>query len=154
QSKEIAHGRRNIEASTFVEIKFRPFISENVLPVIGAEWSCIFPLRVRNAVAFADSDPMTFTGGNRGALIRLVKRRNNARFFTAMSLPCFSVNWKRKIKRIAFWRKINGHIVVSARGIRFVHAAVVFGPVFVPLARSIGHWIVAGGFLADPEDGR
>src|SRR4029453_9974640 len=46
QSEVIAHSRRNIEAGAFVEIRLRPFVPENVLPMISAEWSGVFPLRI------------------------------------------------------------------------------------------------------------
>src|SRR5512133_2893070 len=59
QSEVVAHGRRNIEARAFVEIRLWAFVAEHVLPVVGAEWACIFPLRISSPVTFANGDPST-----------------------------------------------------------------------------------------------
>src|SRR5262249_17442736 len=132
QAKVIAHGRRNIEAGAFVQVWLWPFVSENVLPVIGAERSCVFPLRVCDAVAFTDGDPVVFTGGNRRALICFAEPGNNSRRFGPMTLPPFVVVRERAIKRIEFWREVYGDIIAATSRIRLVHAAVVFGPLIVP----------------------
>src|SRR5439155_20397175 len=46
QSKVIAHGGRDIQASTFIQVGFWPFVAKNVLPVIGTERAGVFPLRI------------------------------------------------------------------------------------------------------------
>ena len=55
----IPHGRRNIEAGTLVQVRLRPLILKDVLEMIGAERATIFPLRISDAIAFADRQPAT-----------------------------------------------------------------------------------------------
>ena len=54
------------------------------------------------------------------------------RRFRPMTLSRLVVVRKRAIKRIEFWREIYRHIVAATSGLRVVHAAVIFGPFFVP----------------------
>ena len=57
KSEVITHCRRNIEPCAVVQVRFRPLVAEDVLKVIGAERTAIFPLRVTGAVTFANRDP-------------------------------------------------------------------------------------------------
>ena len=57
EAKKITHGRRDIEPSTLIQIRLRALVSENILPVIGPEWSGIFPLCVDRTSAFSNRDP-------------------------------------------------------------------------------------------------
>src|ERR1700736_6525849 len=44
-TKVIAHGRRHIETRAAIQGWVRPFVAENLLPVIGAKRSRVLPLR-------------------------------------------------------------------------------------------------------------
>src|ERR1041385_243928 len=148
----VAHRGRHIKTGAFVEIRFWPFITKDVLPMISAKRSSIFPLRVRDAVAFANRDPAAFASRNSRALISFVKPRNNARRFRAVPLFRFVVIWKRAVKGIESRREFNGNVIAAMRRVRIVHAAIVFCPVLVPRACAIWHRIVSRRFLADPKD--
>src|SRR6266487_2110471 len=54
QLEIIAHGRRNIQTSSTIQIWFWPFILEHVLEVIGAKWTAILPLRIARAISFSN----------------------------------------------------------------------------------------------------
>ena len=58
QPKVVAHCRRNIQTSAMVEIGFGTFVAKNILEVIGAKRTAVFPLRVTSSIAFADRDPV------------------------------------------------------------------------------------------------
>src|SRR5439155_8932892 len=148
------HGRRDIEAGALVQIRFWPFAAKNVLPVIGAERTSIFPLRINCAIAFTDGNPATFASRDSRALISFVEPGNNARRFWPMALPRFVVIRKRAVKGIQSWREFHRNVIATMSRIRIVHPAIIFGPFFVPRACAIGNRIVTGWFLADPEHGR
>ena len=57
QTEIITDRRRNVQARPMVEIWLRPLILENVLKMISAKRTTIFPLRVASAIAFSDGDP-------------------------------------------------------------------------------------------------
>src|SRR6266446_10264963 len=56
----IAHSRGDIETGPAIQVRFRSLALENVLEVVGAEGSAIFPLGVANAIALADRQPAVF----------------------------------------------------------------------------------------------
>src|SRR5438034_9517746 len=59
----IAHCWRDIETGAVIQVRFRSFILKNVLEMVGAERSAIFPLGVANATAFADCQPAVCANG-------------------------------------------------------------------------------------------
>src|SRR2546421_187650 len=100
--------------------------------MICAERSGVFPLRIGDAIAFADRHPSPFASGARRSLICFSKPRNNTRRFRPMALPCFVVVGKRAIKRVEPWREVYRNVIAAMSRIRVVHTAVVFRPFLVP----------------------
>jgi len=47
----IAHSRGHIETCPVIQVRFRSLILENILEMVGAEGSAIFPLSVANTIA-------------------------------------------------------------------------------------------------------
>jgi hypothetical protein len=68
EAKIIANRRRNIEPGTAVQVRFGPFVLEDVLEMVGAKRPAVFPLGVGGLVAFADGDPTVFADGPPGSL--------------------------------------------------------------------------------------
>ena len=62
--EKIADRWGNVEACAFVQIWFGPLVPKNVLPMIGAKRTRVFPLCVRNAIAFADRHPVALACAN------------------------------------------------------------------------------------------
>src|SRR5207237_4792577 len=60
EPKIISHCRRDIETGTVIQVRLRSLILKNVLEMVGAKRSAIFPLGIANATAFADSQPAVF----------------------------------------------------------------------------------------------
>src|SRR6266576_33819 len=130
-SEIIAHGRRDIETGAFVQIGFGSFITKDILPVIGAERSCVLPLRINGSVTSADCDPTAFASRNRWALVRFLKPWNNPRGFRPMSSSCLVAVRKRAVKWILPGREFYGDIITPMRGIGIIKPTVIFGPIFV-----------------------
>src|SRR5437773_11618129 len=84
----IAHGRRNIQTSSMVQIWFWPFILEHVLEMIGAEWAAIFPLRIASTIPFSDGDPVIFAHGLTRSGVKLFEPRNHERSFRFKLTMC------------------------------------------------------------------
>src|SRR5205085_4242889 len=49
ETEVIAHGRRDIETGSVIQIGLRPFVLENVLEMVSPERSAVFPLRITHA---------------------------------------------------------------------------------------------------------
>ena len=152
QCEIVADGWRDIEARAFIEIESRTFIAENVLPVIGTERSCVLPLRVSRAIAFADGDPSVFARRDGRALIRFFKPRYNAWRFEPMTCACLIVVRKRTIKWVLSRREFYRDVVASVGRIRVVKTAVISCPSFVPGTCAIWDGIISTRPFADPKD--
>ena len=85
EPQKIANCGRDVEAGAFVQIRLWPLVAKNILPVISAKWSRVFPLRVCDAIALADRNPASFARTHRRALICFFEPGNNARRFRAMA---------------------------------------------------------------------
>src|SRR5206468_5788806 len=151
--EKIPNSGRYIETGAFVQVGFWPFVTENVLPMVSAEWTSVFPLCIRDAITFANRDPPVFARRNSGTLIDFIEPGNNSRRFGPMTLLRFVVIWKRAVKRIQSRREVYGSVITAMSGIRIIKAAIIFGPLRVPGAYPIRNRIFWGRFLADPKDG-
>src|SRR4029453_8782572 len=112
-SEIVAHGRRDIEASPLIQIGFWAVIAKHILPVIGAERSGVFPLRINGSIAFADCDPSIFASRNSGSLIRFFEPGDNAFRFRAMACGRLVVVRKCAIEWILSWWDFCRDIMVS-----------------------------------------
>src|SRR5262245_24162750 len=154
QSEIISHRRGDIEASALIQIGFRPFIAKHVLPVVRAEWSCIFPLRISDPVALADCDPSIFASGNSWTLVRLLKPWNNTRRFRPVASMCFVIVGQCAVKWILLRRKFYRDIITSTGRIRIIETAVAFSPLFIPCTCAIWDEIISTRLFTDPKDCR
>src|SRR3954452_15044045 len=149
----ITNCRRNIETCAFIEIRLWPFVSENILPVVGSERPGVFPLRIGGSVALTDRHPASFAGGYRGPLIGLVEPRNNIWRFGTMTLLRFVVIGQCTVEGIESRGEFHRHIIAAMSRIRVIRPTVLFSPLCVPRAHAIGDGIVGRRFLANPENG-
>src|SRR5438874_11967622 len=107
------HGGRDIETRAPVQIGFRTFVAKNILPIIGAERSCVFPLRINRSIPFANRDPSILAGGNAGALVRFLEPRNDAGRFRPVTSSCFGVVWEGAVKRVLARRELYRNVVAA-----------------------------------------
>src|SRR3989442_7788151 len=96
---------------------FRTFVAKDILPIIGAERSCVFPLRINRSIPFANRDPSILAGGNAGALIRFLEPRNDAGRFRPVTIGCLVIVWKRAVKRSLSRRELYRDITAKMCGI-------------------------------------
>src|SRR5206468_10288179 len=97
-----------METRASVQIGFRAFVAKDILPIIGAERSCVFPLRINRSIPFANRDPSMLAGGNAGALVRFLEPRNNAGRFRTVTMACLVVVSEGAVKRVVPRRERDG----------------------------------------------
>src|SRR5436189_6140970 len=95
------HGGRDIETRSFVQIGFRAFVAKDILTIIGAERSCVFPLRINRSIPFANRDPSILAGGNAGTLVRFLEARHDDGRFRPVTIGCLEGVWECSVKRVA-----------------------------------------------------
>src|SRR5437667_11491322 len=139
-------------ARAFVQIEFRTFVAKDILPIIGAERSCVFPLRINRSIPFANRDPSILAGGNAGALVRFLEPRHDTRRFRPVTIDCLVVVWEGAVKRVLSRGELYRNVIAAMRGIWIVKSAVTSAPIFVPGAPPVRHRIVSARLLADPKD--
>src|SRR5437016_11155992 len=111
--------------------------------MIGAERSCVFPLRINRSIPFANRDPSILAGGNAGALVRFLEPRNDVGRFRPVTIGCLVVIWEGAVKRILSRRKFHRHVIAPVRRIWVVKTAVIPGPIFVPGTPPVRHGIIS-----------
>src|SRR5439155_8379411 len=121
-----------------------------VLPVVRPKRSSVFPLRVGDLVSLANRNPAVFANGDARPLIRFVEPWNDARRFGPVASGGFVVVGKRVVRWVLPRREFYRSIILSARWIGIVKAAVIFQPFFVPRAGAVGHWGAFVRFSPDP----
>src|SRR4029079_2979344 len=121
--------------------------------MVRSKWSCVFPLRKSNSIAFADGDPSVLAGGNGRTLVGLLKPRNNTRRFRPMPSMCFIVVRECAVKWILLRFEFYRDVITSMGGIWIVKTAVVFGPLFVPGTCAIRREIISTWQFPDPKNG-
>src|SRR5262249_237193 len=120
--------------------------------MVCPEGSRVFPLCIRDSIAFADRDPAIFAGGKSWALVRLLKPRDNTRRLRAVASMCFVVVRERAIKWVLSRCKFYRDIIAPFARIRIIEAAVVFCPLFVHRTCAFWEQIVPAWLFADPKD--
>src|SRR6266581_4865 len=126
------HGGRDIETRTFVQIEFRTFVAKDILPIIGAERSCVFPLRINRSIPFANRDPSILAGGNAGALVRFLEPWNDTGRLRPVTSGCLVVVREGAVKRVLSRCEPHRNVIAAMRRIWIVKSAVTSAPIFVP----------------------
>ena len=111
----IAHGRRNIQTSSMVQIWFWPFVLEHVLKMIGAKWAAIFPLRIASMIPFSYGDPVIFAHGLTRSRVKLLEPGNHERCFRFELAMRNIVVRQRTVKGVLVRDKRHRNIVPPGR---------------------------------------
>ena len=85
------------------------FIAKYILPIISAEGSCVFPLRINRSISLANRNPSILAGGNAGASVRFLEPWNDAGRFWSMASGCLVVVWEGAVKRVLSRRELYGN---------------------------------------------
>ena len=120
--------------------------------MVCSERSCVFPLRIRDSIAFSDRNPSIFARGHSWALIRFFEPRNNARRFRSVAGMRLIIVRKCAVKWVLPRCKFYRDVVASMGRIRVIETAVAFCPLFVLRARAIRNEIISTWQFADPKD--
>ena len=115
QLEIIAHGRRNIQTSSTIQIWFWPFILEHVLEVIGAKWAAILPLRIARAISFSNGDPMIFAHRLTRSGVKLFEPGNHERRFRFELTMCDIVVRQGAVEGVLVRDKPHRNIVPPGR---------------------------------------
>src|SRR5438477_3799292 len=144
----VTNNGRDIETRASVQIGFRTFVAKDILPIIGAKRSCVFPLRISRSIPFANRDPSILAGGNAGALVRFLEPRKDAGRFRPVTIACLVVVWEGAVKRVLSRRELYRNVIAAMRGIWVVKSAITSARIFVPWPYWVRHRIVSARLFA------
>src|SRR4029077_744147 len=123
---------RDIETNASVQSGFRTFIAKYILPIISAEGSCVFPLRINRSIPLANRNPSILAGGNAGALIRFFEPWNDAGRLLSMASAGLVVVWEGAVKRVLSRRELPRNVFGAPQRFCTVNPAITSAPIFVP----------------------
>src|SRR5438045_4955558 len=126
------HGGRYIETCASVQSGFRMVIAKYISPVISAEGSCLFPLRINRSIPLANRDPSILAGGNARALVRFLEPWNDAGRLPPVTNGCLVVVREGAVKRVLSRCELHRNVIAAMRRIWIVKSAVTSAPVFIP----------------------
>src|SRR5215475_7378402 len=136
-----------------IKIRLRPLVSKNVLKMISAKRSAILPLRIAEAVPFANGDPTMAADRLPRSSVGLLKPRDYERRFRLELAVRHVVIRQRDIKRILFRDKRDWNVIPARARLRVVRAAVIRRPIKIPRTLIVRHRIVSTGFFPHPKYG-
>src|SRR5260370_10551816 len=135
--------RRDIETGAFVQIGFWTFVAKDILPIIGPERYCVFPLRISRSIPFANRDPSILAGGNPGAFVRFLEPRNDAGCFRTVPSGCLVVVWEGAVKRVLSRRELYRNVISAMRRIWIGKFSETSAPILFPLACAVRHSLIS-----------
>jgi hypothetical protein len=110
QSEIIAHSGRNIQTRAVIGVWFRPFISENILKVIGAERPAVLLFRIASAIALANGEPSVPEHRLSRSRIGLLKPGNHQRRLRLELTLSHVVVRQRTVEGVLFWNESHWNI--------------------------------------------
>src|SRR5438046_9187922 len=131
---------------------FRTFVAKDILPIIGTERSCVFPLRINRSIPFANRDPSILAGGNAGALVRFLEPRNDAGRFQPVTGRRLVIVWERAVKRVLSRRELYRNVIAPVAAIGIVKYAVTSAAIFVAGASPVRHGMLSATLVAYQKD--
>src|SRR6516165_10212653 len=136
-----------------VKIRLRTLIAENILKMVCAKWPTILPLRVAEAVAFADGDPTVAADGLPRPGVRLLEPWDYQRGFRLKLAVSDVVIRQRAVERILPRDKRDWDVIPARARVRGIRAAVIRRPIVIPRTLVIRHRIVSAGLFPHPKYG-
>src|SRR5207253_10949371 len=145
----IAHGRRNIQPGTMVQIRLRAFVSEDVLEMICAKRAAILPLRITSAIAFANGHPSMAAHRLSRPSVGLFEPRNHQwRFGLELAMGDIIVR-QRAVEGILMRDESDWNVIAPRARIRIVGSAIIHRTIEVPRTSVVGDWIIASCLFAN-----
>src|ERR1044071_497405 len=136
-----------------VKIRLRTLAAENILKMVCAKWPTILPLRVAEAVAFADGDPTVAADGLPRPSVGLLKPRDHQRCFWLELAMRHIVIGQRDVERILPRDERDWDVIPARARLRVIRAAVIRCPIEIPATLVIRNRIVSAGLFSHPKYG-
>src|SRR5262245_45516681 len=136
-----------------VKIRLRTLIAENTLKMVCAKWPTILPLRVAEAVAFADGDPTMAADGLPRPGVRLLEPRDYQRRFRLKLTVSDVVIRQRAVERILPRDERDWDVIPARARLRVVRPAIIGCPIEIPTTLVIRYRIVSAGLFPHPKYG-
>src|SRR5580704_1623268 len=112
-----------------IEVRFRPFVAENVLEMIGPKRSAILPLGVAGAIAFSNCDPAMPANRLSLSVICLFEPRNHKRRFRLKLAVGYVVIGQGAIKWVLPRNESHRNITSTLRSIGIIKTTIIRSPI-------------------------
>src|SRR5262249_11897491 len=152
--KIIAHRRGDIQSGPVIEIRFRALISKNVLKMICPKRTTVLPLRVAEAIPFANSDPTMAADRLPRSGVGLLKPWDHKRGFRLELAVRDIVIWQRAVEGILPGDEGCWNVIPARARLRVVCAAVIRCPIKIPRTLVVRYRIVSACLFPYPEHRR
>src|SRR4029450_2883284 len=137
-----------------VQIRLRPLGSEDVLKMVRGKGTAILPLRVAEAIPFANGDPSMAADRLPGPGIGLLEPGDHQRRFGLELAVRDVVIRQREVERILPRDKRDWNIIPARAWLRVVRAAVIRCPIKIPRHLVVRPRIASPPFPTHPEHRR
>src|SRR4029077_4168399 len=125
-----------------VEIRLRAFIAENILEMVGAKRAAILPLRVAEAIPFANGNPTMAADRLPRPGVGLLKPWDHKRRFRLELAVRNIVIRQRAVERILPRDEGYWNVIPSRARLRVVRPAVIPCPIEIPRTLVVRYRIV------------
>src|SRR5262245_56211318 len=136
-----------------IKIRLGTLIAENILKMVRAKRPTILPLRVTEAVAFANGDPAVAADRLARPGVGLLKPRDHQRCFWFELTVRDVVIRQREVERILPRYERDWNVIPARARVRDVCAAVIRCPIKIPRTLVVRHRIVSAGLFPHPKYG-
>src|SRR5882757_2632609 len=154
QPQIIAHRGGNIQSGPMIQIRFRALIAEDVLEMVGAKRAAILPLRIAEAISFANGNPTIAADRLPRPGVGLLEPRDYQWCFRLELAMRDVVVRQRDVEGILPRDEGYRNVIAARARLRAVRTAVIRCPIKIPTTLVVRHRIVSARFLTHPEHRR
>src|SRR5258707_1641714 len=154
QSQIIANCGGNIQSGPMIQIRFRALIAEDVLEMVGAKRAAILPLRIAEAISFANGYPTIAADRLPRPGVGLLEPRDYQWCFRLELAMRDVVVRQRDVEGILPRDEGYRNVIAARARLRAVRTAVIRCPIKIPTTLVVRHRIVSARFLTHPEHRR
>src|SRR4029077_2863703 len=136
-----------------IKIRLRALIAEHVLEMVRAKRAAILPLRIAEAIPFANGYPTIAADRLPWPSVGLLEPRDYQRRFRLELAMGDVVVRQRDVEGILPRDERNWNVIPARARLWVVRAAVIRCPIEVPRTLVVRHRIVSAGLFPDPKHG-
>ncbi len=135
-----------------IEIRFGTLIAENVLKMVRAKRTAVFPLRITGPISFTNGNPaISGIPIRQGPLYSLFKPRNHQRGFRLELTMSDVVVRQRTVKWVQLRNKCHRNVISPRARLGIIISAIIRRPIKVPGTFVVWNWIIASGLFSNPK---